>query len=119
MKGCVVCQFRMANYLTPIVDCTSVVSRDPAASAQVAEVRHRTVVPQQGVIFDEIETTARVERCTGARGAHHLTLIVDKGRDPIRIARVSGKRLNKAILPNDRLKLVDGAAGSGVRHGSL
>ena len=64
VKGCVVWQFRMANYLAVVINCTGVVSCEPPFPAQIAEVGRNAVLPEQGVIFHEIETGIRVKGCS-------------------------------------------------------
>src|SRR5215471_11371770 len=119
MKGCLVAQLRMTHHLTLVIDCASVVSRDSATPPEVAEVRHRALLPKQCVILHEIEPTKRVERPASARRADSLTLVVDKSRDSIRVARICAEFLDHGILPDDRLKLEDGTARGRVRGVSL
>src|SRR5258708_36992410 len=101
----------MTNYLTLIIERTSVVPGDPSCPTEVAEVMDRAVFfPEQGVIFHEIQPGIRVEVCAGARRADNLSVVVDPGGDSIRVSGVSRKFPDLAIFPDDRLKLVHWAA---------
>src|SRR6266550_4563294 len=101
----------MTNYLTLIIERTSVVPCDPSSPAEVAEVMSRAVFfPEQGVIFHEIEPGIRVEGCAIARRADNLTLVVDLGRHAVQVAGVSRELPDLAIFPDDRLKLAHWAA---------
>ena len=52
----------MTNHLTLVIDCTSVVPRDPPGTAEVAEIMDRAVFfPEQGVIFREEKPGIRIE----------------------------------------------------------
>src|SRR5580692_9632370 len=101
----------MTNHLTLIIECTSMVPRDPSSPAEVAEVMDRAVFfPEQGVIFHEMQPAIRVEGCASARRADNLAVVVDLGRDSVRVAGVSRESPDLAIFPDDRLKLVHWAA---------
>src|ERR1044071_3058119 len=102
----------MANHLTLIIERTGVVPRDPSSPAEVAEVMDRAVFfPEQGVVFHQIKPGIRVEGCCAiARRAGNLALVVDLGRDSVRVDGVSRELSDLAIFPDDRLELVHWAA---------
>src|ERR1700730_3491920 len=101
----------MTNHLTLIIECASVVHRDPSTPAEIAEVMHRAVFfPDQGVIFHEIQPGIPVEGAASARRTDNLAVVVDPGGDSVRVSGVSRKSPDLAIFPDDRLKLVHWAA---------
>jgi hypothetical protein len=109
----------MTNYMASIVNCASVVSRDAASSAEIAEVGHCAIFPEQCVTLHEIKPAIRIERGTSAQRANDLAAVVDLGSHSVRVARVRVEFIEYAILPNDRLKLVYGTARGRVLEVSL
>jgi len=51
----------MTNHLPLVIKRTGVVSRESAFPAEVAEVGRNAILPEQGVVFHEIDTGIRVE----------------------------------------------------------
>src|SRR5437660_134741 len=90
----------MTDYLASVIKSASVVSGKASAAPEIAEVMGRAIaIPQQSVIFYKIEPGRRVEgrACTGR--ADSLSVVVDRGRDSIRIAGICLQRGRHAARP--------------------
>jgi hypothetical protein len=95
-----------ANHLAAVIDVDGAISASGCDSTQVAEVRHRAVLPKCGVKTEEIGQVAiGLKSRASARRANSLAVVIDGKGDSVRIGGNRGQFPCLAILPDDGLEL--------------
>jgi hypothetical protein len=91
VESCVARQVRVADHLALVINVKGDVSaRLSRLAAEIAEVSRFAFFPEQRKNRHQLVEVNRVERCTIARCAHNLSVVVDLLGDAIWIAPTVG-----------------------------